>query len=42
MRLKTKIITMAIAATLMACGRKEVEADFNIVPLPEQITNIEG
>ncbi|HIT84016.1 MAG TPA: beta-N-acetylhexosaminidase, partial [Candidatus Avibacteroides faecavium] len=42
MRLKSKLLAIAMCAALVACGNKDVEADFNIVPLPNQITKLEG
>ena len=42
MRLKSKLLALAMGAALAACGSKDVEADFNIVPLPNHITRLEG
>lgn len=42
MKITKKLAILALSATLVACGGKVVEADYNIIPLPNQITNIEG
>lgn len=42
MNFTKKLATLALSAALMACSGNVVEADYNIIPLPNQITKIEG
>lgn len=42
LKLGSKLLAVICFAIITACGDKDVTADFNIVPLPNQITKIEG
>lgn len=42
MNIKLKLATIVLGATLVACGGKVVQADYNIIPQPNQMIKIEG
>ncbi len=42
MNASSKLFAFAVAAALVGCGGKKAVADFNVIPLPNQITKIEG